>query len=434
MLINEESGMDRVSTTNTINSVVIVGLGYVGLPLALKLSAHFSVIGFDVSDSKISHLKQGVDVTKQHSSEEITKSGILFTSSTSDILKKTVYILCVPTPIDQYHQPDLSFIRSAGETVGKCIGHESVVVLESTVYPGVTEEILAPILEKNSGLKLGEFGVAYSPERVNPGDANHTIDKIIKIVSASDQKSLEKIQQMYSQITQVYVSPSIKVAESAKVIENIQRDLNIALVNELTCLFDRLDVNVHEVLKAAGTKWNFHNYKPGLVGGHCIGVDPYYLTHKAKEVGFHSEIILAGRRVNDNMHVYCAQRILKKLYSMKRNNNIGNNGNNNQTNNHSILIMGLTFKKNVADYRNSRVKELISELKKYNVTIYGYDPYISEDVIQSHFGIKCATLEEVGTTVDLVIPAVEHREISSSLSTFLAASNFRFAEKIFHLF
>ena len=304
----------------------------------------------------------------------------------------------MPTPITKTKKPDLTYLESASELVGKNLSSGSTIVYESTVYPGVTEEFCTPILEEKSGLKCGtDFKVGYSPERVNPGDHEHTIDKIVKIVSGSDKESLEIINSVYSKITQTHKAPSIKVAEAAKVIENIQRDLNIALMNEFSLIFRKLGIETTEVLEAAGTKWNFHKYQPGLVGGHCIGVDPYYLTYKAEELGYHPEVILAGRRINDSMHKHIAQLLIKGL------NNVGK-----VLKDSRILIMGLTFKENVKDLRNSRVKNLIEELKSYGMNIIGCDPLLTNEEVERTFGIKNNKFDEINNSLDAVILAVRH--------------------------
>src|SRR3989344_2144409 len=286
-----------------VKTIALVGLGYVGLPLALALAKHFTVIGFDVNKKRIAELKENKDLSGEISSEQLSMVNISFTSEPSLLKTAEMIIVCVPTPIDEHNNPDLYCLESASEIIGKNLSPHTMVVYESTVYPGVTEEVCLPLLEKNSGLKCGkEFKVGYSPERINPGDKEHTIHKVTKIVSGMDEESLNIVDSVYSTVTKTHRASSIKVAEAAKVIENIQRDLNIALMNEFALIFDKMHINVKEVLEAAGTKWNFHKYSPGLVGGHCIGVDPYYLTYKAQELGYHPEVILAGRKINDNMH------------------------------------------------------------------------------------------------------------------------------------
>ncbi|PIN76093.1 hypothetical protein COV17_03285 [Candidatus Woesearchaeota archaeon CG10_big_fil_rev_8_21_14_0_10_36_11] len=382
-----------------INTIAIVGLGYVGLPLAVMLSKHFSVIGFDVNRTRIEQLSKYNDLSHEVSYTDLEESKIQFTTEPAFLKKAQFVIVCVPTPIDKNKNPDLSYVTSASQCVGENISSGTIIVYESTVYPGVTEDVCVPILETFSKLRCGEgFKVGYSPERMNPGDKGHTVDKIIKVVAGMDSESSNTINEVYSTITTTHVAPSIKVAEAAKVIENIQRDLNIALMNELTIIFDKMDIDVHAVLDAASTKWNFHNYQPGLVGGHCIGVDPYYLTYKAEEIGHHAQVILAGRHINDDMHKFYAGKIVKRLHKSGGTN---------------ILVLGLTFKPNVPDYRNSRVKHLIQELQEYNINVYAYDPYLSKEIIEQYFCQYCHPLEdkEAMQTIDLTLLAVEHEKL-----------------------
>ncbi len=334
--------------------ICVVGLGYVGLPLACLFSKEYKVYGFDVNQKKIDELKNGFDRTNEV--ENLKNYKLEYSSDPSIIKKANFIIVAVPTPILYDKRPDLSLVISASEIVGKNLQPGSIVVYESTVYPGCTEEKCLPILEMESGLVLGNgFKIGYSPERVNPGDKIHTIDKIFKIVSGSDKEALEKIAEVYGSITKIHKAQSIKVAEAAKVIENVQRDLNIALMNELALIFDRLGINTREVIEAAGTKWNFHKYYPGLVGGHCIGVDPYYLTYKAMQVGYNPQVILAGRGINEFMTEFVAS----KLVDCRK-----------------ILVMGLTFKENVTDVRNSKANDLISKLRGQGSEVYGYDPLL----------------------------------------------------------
>lgn len=336
--------------------ICIVGLGYVGLPLACLLSKKFEVSGFDISEKKINDLKNGFDETGEV--ENLSSYQINYSNDSAVIQNANFIIVAVPTPVTEEKLPDLQPVISASEIVGKNLTAGSIVVYESTVYPGCTEEICLPILEKESGLKFGsDFKLGYSPERINPGDRVHTIDKITKIVSGSDQEALEKISEVYSSFTQVHQAPTLKVAEAAKVIENVQRDLNISLMNELALIFDRLDINTKDVLAAAGTKWNFHKYQPGLVGGHCIDVDPYYLTYKAAQVGYESKVILAGRRVTESMPAFVASKLIGKK---------------------NILILGLTFKENVPDVRNSKARELGQKLKEQGSNVYGHDPVVKK--------------------------------------------------------
>ncbi len=377
-----------------MKTIAIVGLGYVGLPLAVALAKYFPVIGFDVNAKRIEELQEGDDRSHEVSFEELKFVQIEYSSDPAVLTRAQFIIVCVPTPIDQYNKPDLYYVESASKLVGKNLSKGVVVVYESTVYPGVTEEVCVPILEKESGLQCGsDFKVGYSPERINPGDKEHTIHRVVKVVSGMDEEALNVVDYVYGKITTTHRASSIKVAEAAKVIENIQRDLNIALMNEFALIFDRMGINVYDVLNAAGTKWNFHKYHPGLVGGHCIGVDPYYLTYKAEGLGYHPEVILAGRRINDAMHSFYAQKIIKQLL---------------QSGGKTVLIAGLTFKPNVPDYRNSRVKYLIAELKEYGFTVYGYDPFLEKELVEKEFGV-----EYVGpfTKADVVVIAVEHTQL-----------------------
>ncbi|MBT4935418.1 nucleotide sugar dehydrogenase [Candidatus Woesearchaeota archaeon] len=382
-----------------INTIAIVGLGYVGLPLGVMLSNHFSVIGFDVNQTRVDQLINNTDVSHEVSSDDLRNAKIQFTTEPAFCKKAQVIIVCVPTPIDKNKKPDLSYVMSASQHVGENISPGTIVVYESTVYPGVTEDVCVPLIEKSSGLVCGDgFKVGYSPERMNPGDKTHTVDKIVKVVAGMDKESAQVINEVYGKITKTYVAPSIKVAEAAKVIENIQRDLNIALMNELAIIFDKMNINVSAVLEAAGTKWNFHKYKPGLVGGHCIGVDPYYLTYKAEEMGHHPQVILAGRRINDDMHKFYAEKIIKRLH---------------KSSGKKVLILGLTFKPNVPDYRNSRVKHLIQELKEYNIDVYAYDPYLSKELIENEFCSYCNPYEDtlLFDTMDITVLAVQHETL-----------------------
>ena len=337
-------------------TICVVGLGYVGLPLACLLARHFKVFGYDRDARKIDELKKGVDRTGEV--ENLEQFNIEYSSSAAIISQANFIILAVPTPIAEDLKPDLSSLESASETVGQHLKAGSIVVYESTVYPGCTEEVCLPILEHSSGLKAGQdFFVGYSPERVNPGDKQHTIDKVTKVVSGQDEETLEIVAGVYGRLTNVHKASSIKVAEAAKVIENVQRDLNIALMNELALIFDKIGIDTKEVIAAAGTKWNFHTYAPGLVGGHCIGVDPYYLTYKAQQLGYEPKIILAGRSVNE----YMAAHVAEKLSGAKK-----------------VLILGVTFKENVPDIRNSKARDLAQSLQKQGAEVFAYDPLVSE--------------------------------------------------------
>lgn len=364
-------------------TVCVVGLGYVGLPLAEDFSHHLRTIGFRRDRKQVDALnrKRG--------------NNIEATTDPTRIQEADFIIIAVPTPVTKGKDPDLEPVISASTTIGKHLKKGAIVVLESTVYPGVTEDLMAPILERESGMKCGrDFFVGYSPERINPGDKEHILKNITKIVSGMDKKTTDALCELYALITTVYRAPDIRTAEAAKVIENVQRDLNIALMNELSMIFARLGLDTDEVLNAAGTKWNFHPYKPGLVGGHCIPVDPYYLVQKAKEVGYHPQVILAGRSINDGMPKYVAEMTVKSL------NKVGKTikGSN-------VLIMGLTYKEDVADIRESPVEKMVEELKEYEVNVYGYDPFLSDDVIQ-HFGAK--PLPTLNKKMDAVIIAVAH--------------------------
>lgn len=388
-----------------VRQICVVGLGYVGLPLALLLAKKNEVVGFDINQKRIEQLRSGLDIREDVSSEELVSSKLIFSYDPKVISSSDFIIVAVPTPIDKLTNPDMSYVKKASKLVGKNLTKGSIVVFESTVYPGVTEEVCAPLLEEFSGLKLGEdFKVGYSPERVNPGDKEHTTDKIIKVVSGMDDESLEIIANVYSSVISagVFKAKSIKVAEAAKVIENIQRDLNIALMNELSLIFEKLGINTHDVIEAASTKWNFHKYTPGLVGGHCIGVDPYYLTYKAKQVGYNPKVILAGREINDSMPKEVASKIVKEL------NRLGKN-----IQQSKILILGLAFKENVKDVRNSKSLNLIRELKEFGVEVLAHDPLVlEEDLIEENFGLTSSKLEDI-KGVDAVILTVLHDEFKN---------------------
>ena len=370
-------------------TVCVVGLGYVGLPLAEAFSKHLKVIGYDVDEEKIRNLGNNNN----------TKDNIEFTADPSKIKQADFVLICVPTPVTKSKEPDLRYVKSAAEIVGQHLKKGAIVVLESTVYPGVTEEIIAPILdlENESGLKCGaDFKIGYSPERINPGDEAHALAKITKIVAGMDEETTETLAELYGLITNVYKAKDIKTAEAAKVIENIQRDLNIALMNELTLIFHKMHLDTKSVLEAAATKWNFHPYTPGLVGGHCIPVDPYYLVYKAKELGYHPQVILAGRAINDYMPKHVAEMAIKGL------NEVGK-----VIKGSKVLIMGLTYKENVPDTRESPVREMVKELKEFCVEVYGYDPLLSKEEIKQ-FGVKA--IDNLNVKVDCVIAAVAHDE------------------------
>jgi UDP-N-acetyl-D-galactosamine dehydrogenase len=385
-----------------INSEIIgvIGLGYVGLPLALAFSAHQKVIGFDIDDERIIDLKNGIDKTNESDPSEIKSASYLtFTSNINDLKQCRIFIVTVPTPIDEHKNPDLSFLVDASEKIGKILRKDSLVIYESTVYPGCTEEECIPLLERNSGLRLNlDFFVGYSPERINPGDKGKRLKDIKKIISGSNEYSKNIVNYLYTKIITAgtYQASSIKVAEAAKAIENTQRDINIALMNELSIIFEKLNINTKEVLEAASSKWNFISYKPGLVGGHCIGVDPYYLTYKSESVGYKPEIILSGRRVNDGMAPYSAQLLLKNM-AKKNINIIGS----------KILILGYAFKENCPDTRNTKVYDMVSELKEYKCEVDIYDPLININDRQKLNFVTSLYCD----TYDGIILAVPHNEI-----------------------
>lgn len=381
------------------NKIAIVGLGYVGLPLAAHLSRHFTVVGFDISEANVAELKKGHDRTMELTDAELKKAKIHFTSKPSDLASCRLFIVAVPTPVDHFHVPDLGAMENASSMIGRHMKAGSCVVYESTVYPGVTEDVCVPILERESKLKFGkDFTVGYSPERINPGDKVHTVNNTIKIISASDSATLDLLEGIYSAVVKVglHRTSSIKVAEAAKVIENTQRDINIALMNELAIIFNKMGIDTLEVLEAAGTKWNFLNFRPGLVGGHCIGVDPYYLTYKAESIGYRPEVILAGRRINDNMGKYVAERTVKMLIAADV-----------QVKNARVAILGLSFKENVPDLRNTRVVDIIDELRDYGVNVWAHDPLALPEEARELCGIDPVGLKEI-KDMDAVILAVAH--------------------------
>ena len=385
--------------------VAVVGLGYVGLPLALAFGKKLPTIGFDISDRKIEAYQKDLDPAGEVDAAAFQRAEHLtFTANPHDISKADVLIIAVPTPIDDANQPDLRLLRSASEVAGAHMKQGAVVVYESTVYPGVTEEVCVPVLERASGMKRGSgFKVGYSPERINPGDHEHTLEKIIKIVSGEDEETLDLLAGLYSTIIEagIYRAPSIKVAEASKVIENTQRDLNIALVNELAKIFNMMEIDTLEVLEAAGTKWNFSPYRPGLVGGHCVGVDPYYLTHQAQRLGYHPEVILAGRRINDGMGKFIAEQTIKHMTMLGE-----------RVKGAVVLIMGLTFKENCADLRNSRVHDIIGELKDYGVSPAVWDPVADPAEAREEYGVELVSLSDL-SILDAIIAAVPHQEVKS---------------------
>ncbi|PRY96391.1 UDP-N-acetyl-D-galactosamine dehydrogenase [Marinilabilia salmonicolor] len=378
----------------------VVGLGYVGLPIALEFARKMKVIGFDIKPSRVELMKKGIDPSNELETADFDGCDIEFTSNPSDLREATFHVVAVPTPINKHNLPDLNPLLSASRTVGKALKKGDFVVFESTVYPGCTEEDCVPILEEESGLKFNkDFKVGYSPERINPGDKEHTLTKILKIVSGSDDEALEVISDVYGSIIKagIHKASSIKVAEAAKIIENTQRDVNIALMNELSLIFNRLNINTYEVLEAAGTKWNFLRFFPGLVGGHCIGVDPYYLTYKANELGYHSKIITGGRVINDAMGPYVAKQVVKKLISKGH-----------KINGSKVLIMGATFKENVSDIRNSKVADVYNELRSFSVDVDVADPHASSEELMEEYGY--GLVDEIKESYHAVILAVNHDE------------------------
>lgn len=386
---------------NTLR-VGVIGLGYVGLPLAVEFGKHFPTVGFDIKTKRIAQLDDKVDVTREVTPEEIAAASKLsFTSEASALSECNFYIATVPTPIDSSNCPMLEPLKSASELIGCVIDEGDVVVFESTVYPGATEEVCVPLMEEKSGLKLNEdFFVGYSPERINPGDSEHRLPSILKVTSGSTPEAAEFIDEVYRQIISAgtYKASSIKVAEAAKVIENTQRDVNIALINELAMIFERVGVDTEEVLEAAGTKWNFLPFRPGLVGGHCIGVDPYYLTHKAEQLGYDPQMILAGRRINDNMGTYVASQVIKKALARSI-----------SPLDARILVLGLAFKENCPDVRNTKVVDVVAELKSYGVHVDVHDPWVDKDEARVEYGIELVSEPEQGA-YDGVIIAVAHEQ------------------------
>lgn len=378
--------------------LAVVGLGYVGLPIALEFAKKISVIGFDINSKRIEMMKNHIDPSKELPSTAFENTDIEFTNSLDKLSEASFYIVAVPTPIDKLNAPDLTPALKASETIGKVISKGDYVVYESTVYPGCTEDDCLPIIERLSGLKMGtDFKLGYSPERINPGDKNHTLATIVKIVSGCDAESLDTIANVYELVVTagVHRASSIKVAEAAKVIENTQRDLNIALMNELSIIFNKMNINTYEVLEAAGTKWNFLKFQPGLVGGHCIGVDPYYLTHKAKMLNYHAQVILAGRAINDGMANYIAEYVRDFLFK-------------NKIIDGKILVMGATFKENVSDIRNSKVAGIIKTLKSFPVEVHVTDPYANSTDLNREYGFELT--RDLAHDYDVVIVAVPHKQ------------------------
>ncbi|ASM40015.1 nucleotide sugar dehydrogenase [Campylobacter sp. RM12327] len=390
-----------------MTKIAIIGLGYVGLPLAVAFSNKFEAIGYDINKDRIKELQNGSDKTLEINDEELKnslKNGIKFSSNLDDLKECNFFIIAVPTPVDKNNRPDLTPLLKASQSVASVLKKEDIVVYESTVYPGATEEECVPVLEKYSNLKFNkDFFCGYSPERINPGDKEHTITKIKKITSGSTPQIADKVDEIYSSIIEVgtFKASSIKVAEAAKVIENTQRDINIAFVNELAMIFEKIGIDTKEVLKAAGTKWNFLKFSPGLVGGHCIGVDPYYLTHKARELGYHPEIILAGRRINDNMGKYVANRVVKLMIKHDK-----------KINNANVLILGITFKENCTDIRNSRVIDVISELKDFGCVVDVFDPWADKNDVLREYNINLLDKFDL-EKYEAIILAVAHNEFKN---------------------
>jgi len=384
------------------HKIAVIGLGYVGLPLAHAFSKEYKVVGFDIAQWRIDELRSGIDRTLELSTEQVNEAisnKMEFTNVLEEIADSNIYIVTVPTPIDKHKKPDLTPLLKASESIGKVLKKDDIVIYESTVYPGATEEDCVPILEKVSGLKFNkDFYCGYSPERINPGDKEHTVTKILKVTAGSTPEIGRKVDELYASIITAgtHLAPSIKVAEAAKVIENSQRDINIAFVNELSMIFNRLGIDTNAVLEAAGTKWNFLPFKPGLVGGHCIGVDPYYLTHKAQEVGYNPEIILAGRRLNDNMGIYVANQVIKLM--IKKGQKIEGS---------KVLVLGITFKENCPDIRNSRVIDVIRELQDFGCNVEVSDYWADNEEVEREYGLTIK--DEVNTDdYDAIVLAVAH--------------------------
>lgn len=382
--------------------IAVVGLGYVGLPVAVAFGQKTGVVGFDISRQRVEELIEGRDSTGEVSSESLKSSRVEFTSEAKRLRDADFIVVAVPTPIDDAKRPNLNPLITASKIVGQNLSRGSIVVYESTVYPGVTEDVCGPILERESGLRRGiDFKIGYSPERINPGDKEHSFARIKKIVSGEDEESLEIITQVYGGVVDagIHRASSIKVAEAAKVIENTQRDLNVALMNELSILFNKMGIDTREVLDAAGTKWNFLKFEPGLVGGHCIGVDPYYLTYKAEELGYHPQVILAGRRINDSMGKYIAEQTVKHLIKAGR-----------AVKGSKVLILGFTFKEDIPDVRNTRVEDIYRELREFEMDVSIYDPCASAHDVKREFGIDMIQMPDSAGPYDAIVIAVKHRQ------------------------
>jgi len=383
--------------------LAVIGLGYVGLPIALEFARKIPVIGFDINAKRIDLMKHGIDPSNELEAGDFKDRNIEFTCSLDKLKEARFFVVAVPTPVDDYKVPDLTPVQKASETIGKVIKKGDYVVFESTVYPGCTEDDCLPIIEKISGLKMGsDFKLGYSPERINPGDKIHTLTNTMKIVSGCDAESLKEISSVYELVVQagVHRAPSIKVAEAGKIIENTQRDLNISLMNELSIIFDRIGINTYDVLEAAGTKWNFQKYFPGLVGGHCIGVDPYYLTYKAQQLGYNSKVIAAGRFVNDDMPRYVSKKVVQHIIK-----------NSEDTANARVLVLGATFKENVSDIRNSKVADMVKDLLDYSLNVDFVDPHADAEEVKHEYGLEVKA--GMGTGYDAIILAVAHDEFKN---------------------
>lgn len=383
---------------NKKKKICIVGLGYIGLPLLVALSRHFDVIGFDINEKKVRSLKKNINNHSEIAGYKLSNASYKITNDINTLKEANFFIIAVPTPVDVYKNPDLVFIKESTRLVGQNMSPDSIIVYESTVYPGVTEEICIPILEKESKLICRkDFHVGYSPERINPGDSEHTLENIVKVVSAQDKNILEIISKVYGKIIKagIFKAKSIKIAEAAKVIENTQRDINIALINELAILFLKLGLNISDILETAKTKWNFLDFKPGLVGGHCIGIDPYYLTYKAKETGYHPEVINAGRKINDMMGKFIGEQVLKNLTDNKRAGSL------------KVVLFGLSFKENVADFRNTRVIDIYNYLKENNISVSIYDPWVDKEEVEQIYGVKLIEFNEINDA-DAFVFCVAH--------------------------
>jgi len=405
------------------NKIAIIGLGYVGLPLAVEFAKKYKVFGFDTNNQRINNLKEGFDHTNEIESHELktiitddctTLTGLFCTNEVEFIKNCNIFIVTVPTPVDKNNRPNLQPLLNASKMIGEILKKGDIIIYESTVYPGVTEDECAPVLEQHSGLKFNvDFFAGYSPERINPGDKHHTVANILKITAGSTPESSQIINDLYSSIiiAGTYKASSIKVAEAAKVIENAQRDINIAFVNELAMIFNKLGINTQEVLNAAGTKWNFIKFQPGLVGGHCIGVDPYYLAQKAQEAGYHPEIILAGRRVNDGMGSYIADELVKRMVSIGNINNI------------EVLILGFTFKENCPDVRNTKVIDIVRRLEEYNIKVTIHDPWADPVQVKNEYGVICQNGETKERKYDAIVLAVAHQKFKDLDITSMCKEN-----------